>query len=112
MTTKMVFCAALMCAAAAAAANQTHDMLMASSDTKRATALAKWLASNGENCPSVSRTFYQGSDNRDAAYWNAECAGGKSYQIQFPGSTSASPKLMDCAILKAVNGGKCFSKFK
>lgn len=95
-----------------AQANPAHDMISAASEAKRQQALAGLLSKNGERCSAVDRTFYQGSDKSGNAFWNASCRGGKSFLIQVNNDSQGSTRILDCKVLKSVNGGTCFTKFK
>lgn len=103
---------AVMTITATVKANPAHDMISAASETKRQQALAGLLSSSGEKCGAVDRTFYQGSDKSGNAFWNASCRGGKSFVIQVNNDRQGSTRILDCKVLKAVNGGTCFTKFK
>lgn len=98
--------------ASVAQANPAHDMISAASETKRQQALAGLLSGSGEKCGAVDRTFYQGSDKSGNAFWNASCRGGKSFLIQVNNDRQGSTRILECKVLKAVNGGTCFTKFK
>lgn len=66
----------------AAYSNAAHDQLSAMSDHQRSTALAAFLGKSGERCSEVTKTFYQGSDKKGNAFWNAACAGGEAGTCQ------------------------------
>lgn len=100
-----VFCTTM------AIANPANDRLKAMPPEKRAGALALFLQQSGEKCPSVSRTFYQGSGKNGDAFWDATCAGGKSWAIQVKNDSVGSTRILDCAVMKALHAGTCFSKF-
>jgi hypothetical protein len=57
-------------------------MMSSASEEKRQQALGRLLSDGGEKCTKVDRTFYQGSDKNGNAFWNASCAGGKSFLVQ------------------------------
>lgn len=73
---------------------------------------ALYLTQSNENCPDVSKAFYQGSDKKGAAFWNIQCTPGKSYVIKMENDAAGSSRILDCQVLNAVNGGTCFTKFK
>lgn len=93
-------------------ANRAHDQISAMSEDQRRNVLALFLSKSGEKCNAVSRTFYQGSDRRGNAFWNAACVGGESFVIQVNNDSGGSTRILSCKVLKAVNGGTCFTKFK
>lgn len=98
--------------AAAAQANPAHDMISSVSEAKRQQVFTRFLSDSGEKCSSVDRTFYQGSDKKGNAFWNASCAVGKSFLIQVNNDKQGSTRILGCNVLKAVNGGTCFKTLK
>ena len=82
------------------------------SEEQRQKYFAFYLTRSDENCPTVSKAFYQGSDKKGAAFWNIQCTPGKSYAVQMKNDAVGSSRILDCQVLKAVNGGTCFTKFK
>ncbi|MFZ2627533.1 MAG: hypothetical protein WAX67_01475 [Rugosibacter sp.] len=98
--------------ALAAHANPAHDQLSSMSEQQRQSVLAMFLVKSGEQCSSVTKTFYQGSDKKGNAFWNAACTGGTSFVIQVNNDATGSTRILSCKVLKAVNGGTCFTKFK
>jgi hypothetical protein len=97
--------------ALAAHANPAHEQLSSMSEQQRRSVLATFLVKSGEQCSSVTKTFYQGSDKKGNAFWNAACAGGDSFVIQVNNDATGSTRILSCKVLKAVNGGTCFTKF-
>lgn len=94
-----------------AAANPAHRQISSMDEAGRAGFFSKYLSSNGERCPSVTRTFYQGSDSRGAAFWSVQCSGGKAFQLMINNDAGGSAKLLDCDFVKAINAGTCFKRF-
>jgi hypothetical protein len=92
-------------------ANPAHEQLMRMSGTERNAALTNFLKSSGEKCDSVTRSFFQGSDRRGNAFWNAACRNGQAFVIQVNNDAVGSTRIMSCAMLKAMNAGECFKKF-
>lgn len=83
---------------------------MSISPKERAATLAGVV---GEGCKG-KRAFYQGSGTspitkKDIAIWNVECTNGKSYVIEV--RPDGSGGVLECSVLAAMNGGKCFKKF-
>ena len=95
-----------------ALANEVHDLLMGMTEEKRAYALARLLERSGERCPSVRRTFYQGSDNNGNAFWNADCVAGSSWVMQINNDSRGSMRIAKCSAIKAISGLACFTKLK
>jgi hypothetical protein len=97
---------------AGAFANQIHDQVAALSEEQRQGVLGRMLVREGETCPSVSRTFYQGSSRDRAAFWSVSCNGGKDWQIMIKDDPRGDIKILDCATMKALKGPACFTRFK
>jgi hypothetical protein len=95
-----------------ASANPAHDQVSSMSEQQRQLVFAAFLAKSGEHCSSVTKTFYQGSDKQGNAFWNAACNKGDSFVIQVNNDATGSTRILSCKMLKAVNGGTCFTKFK
>jgi len=96
----------------AAHANPAHDIISGMSEGNRKETFAALLSRGGEKCPTVSRTFYQGSDSKGDAFWNASCVGGQSWLVQVSNDAQGSTRVMSCTMLKAMNAGTCFTKLK
>ena len=94
--------------AASAFANEGHQLLLSQTKAERATTLAGILQTSGKTCAEVSRSFLQGTDEHQAAYWNAECSGGETYVIQIP--VSHQTRVLECKIM-AMIGVECFTRF-
>jgi hypothetical protein len=93
-------------------ANPAHDQLSSMPEEQRRAFFTKFLIKSGEKCSSVTKTFYQGSDKKGNAFWNAACSGGASFVIQVNNDATGSTSILSCKVLKAVNAGTCFTKFK
>jgi len=89
-------------------ANEGHQLLLSQSKAERAITLAGILQTSGKACAEVSRSFLQGTDEHQAAYWNAECSGGETYVIQIP--VSNRTRVLECKIM-ALIGVECFTRF-
>lgn len=95
--------------AAPAFANEGHQLLLSQNKAERATTLAGILQTSGKTCVEVSRSFLQGTDESQAAYWNAECSGGETYVIQIP--VSSQTRVLECKVM-AMIGVECFTRFE
>lgn len=95
----------------AAHANPAHDQLSSMSEQQRRSVLASFLVKSGEQCSSVTKTFYQGNDKKGNAFWNAACTGGDAFVIQVNNDAKGSTRILDCKVMKAVKAGTCFKKF-
>ncbi len=95
--------------AAPAFANEGHQLLLSQSEAERAITLAGILQTSGKTCATVSRSFLQGTDEDQAAYWNAECSGGETYVIQIP--VNNRTRALECKIMARV-GVECFTRFE
>ena len=96
----------------AANANPINDQIAALTEEKRQTIFARMMQREGEKCPEVSRTYFQGSASDRSAFWSISCTGGKNWQIMIKNTAQGDIKMLDCATLKAVGGGQCFVAFK
>src|ERR1700736_6484656 len=102
-------------------ANETHNKLMALTETQRAAFFTTFLQKSGEVCDGVIRTFYQGSEKvSDEASWNVECKDKHTYSIGIRADATGSTIIIGCEELKAANlllskgksvGTECFQKF-
>ena len=101
----------LVCALAAASANanEVSELLEQQGANERAEILASVLHQSGKGCGQVTRTFLQGSDSDDAAYWNVSCSNGEAFSIQIPADPSAKSRTMECSMMKML-GIDCFKK--
>lgn len=93
---------------AVAGPNASQDALSTLSESKRNSAFTSILS--GEKCGTVTRSMYQGSDNRNNVFWSLECNNGEAYQIMIAANTTGSTRLLNCKVLKAVNSS-CFKRF-
>jgi hypothetical protein len=72
--------------------------------------LASLVHQSGKACGKATRTFLQGYDKEDAAYWNVACENGRSYCFQVPADPAANTRILDCSFMKSI-GVECFKKF-
>lgn len=93
-----------------ASANDVSKRIESKSSSEKAEIFTNLLHQSGEGCGKVTRTFLQGYDKDDAAYWNVSCNNGQSYNVQVPANPSANTKIMECSIMKSI-GVECFKKF-
>lgn len=78
-------------------------------DAQRATTLRTNVVSAGEECPAVTRTFFQGTDPNDGTeYWNVACGTSGDYTIMVG---AGDTHVMSCAAAKGVTGVDCFTAF-
>lgn len=91
-------------------ANDVSKLIESKTSSERASILANLLHQSGKGCGKANKTFLQGYDKDNAAYWNVSCNNGQSYNIQVPESPSAKTRIMECSIMKAI-GIECFTKF-
>jgi hypothetical protein len=90
--------------------NPAHDLLMKRSDTGRNVAFAALMMAGGEHCGAVTRNFFQGFHESDA-FWNITCTDGRSWVVTVKGDAAGSTQILDCAVLKVMGAGECFTKF-
>jgi hypothetical protein len=94
-----------------AQANPAQDRLSAMSEGERQSTFAAFLATSGERCANVTKTFYQGDDSHGNAFWNVACGKANSYVIQINNDSVGSTQILSCRVLEAMKGGHCFKKF-
>ncbi|MFV8819680.1 hypothetical protein [Haliea sp. E17] len=92
------------------AANQLSDILESKPPSEQEQIFLNVLIQSGKPCGKVTRTFLQGSDKDDAAYWNVACDNGQSYVVQIPADPTSKTRVLDCSLMKAM-GSECFTKF-
>ena len=92
-------------------ANEVSKILESKPSSERASILANILHKSGKGCGKATKTFLQGYDKEDAAYWNVSCNNGQSYNVKVPANPSAKTRIMECSIMKAI-GVECFKKFR
>lgn len=92
--------------------NPAHDRLQRMSSADRNSFLTKWAQGSGESCDVVIRSFHQGTGKTGDVFWNVACRNGQAYSIMIYNDAEGSNKVVSCAVLKALNGGECFKKFK
>ena len=95
-----------------AVANPINDQVAALSEEKRQGLFARMMQREGERCTSINRTFFQGSSSDGSTFWSVACAGGKDWQIMIKNTAQADMKLLECSVIKALNAGQCFTKFR
>ena len=91
--------------------NEAHQIVSRMSDSQRNSTFEKFMARSGEDCPTVQRNFFQGTDKRGNATWNVACSNKKSFAITIYNDSQGSTKILNCAALKAVANVDCFKKF-
>jgi hypothetical protein len=88
----------------AAQGSEAQQRLLALREDVRRLTFQMILASAGESCDSVARTYYQGN-TQYSAVWNVDC-GGKAYAIYI--DPHGNTKLIDCRVRAALEGRSCF----
>ncbi|MFQ5965807.1 MAG: hypothetical protein ACE5KZ_16160 [Candidatus Scalinduaceae bacterium] len=91
-------------------ANEAHDRLVEMTTSERNKTFGKLLRDSGESCNSVTRSFFQGFDKDNAAYWSVACSNDRSFSVQFKDDSEGSTRIVDCELLKML-GVNCFEKF-
>jgi hypothetical protein len=92
-----------------AEANKTSEYLESISPSEQASILLKVINHEKHRCDKLTRTFLQGYERDDAAYWNVSCGNGHSYNIQVQPSKSLVTRVADCELMKKA-GVECFKK--
>ena len=85
--------------------------IQAGVDAQRATTFRTDVVSAGQDCPAVTRTFFQGTDPNDGTeYWNVACGTSGDYAILTKAGEDA--RVMRCAAARDVTGVECFTAFE
>ena len=80
-------------------------------DAQRATTLRTDVVSAGNDCPAVTRAFFQGADPAEGTeYWNVACGTSGDYAIVTKAGEDA--RVMTCAAARDVTGVDCFTAFE
>jgi hypothetical protein len=90
-------------------ANIANNILLSRTSEQKTAILSNIVNSAGEECIPI-RSFYQGVDIYDAAYWNLACANGRSFVIQISNDDEARTTIFQCEALKSL-GAECFKRF-
>lgn len=93
-------------------ANPAHEQLSNMAEPKRRDLMAFILKKSGEKCTKVTRTFYQGQDDKGNAFWNAACSEGGHYSILITNDEKGSTRVLNCKVLQELKAPPCFKKFK
>lgn len=102
----------LLTASTLSLSDPAHTQIFAMTEADRQAFMFNFLNSSGEKCSQVTKTFYQGSDGQGNAFWSVACARGDAVQIIISNNATGSARLLSCKVLKAINAGTCFTKFK
>jgi hypothetical protein len=88
-----------------AAANQAHDRIFKLPESKRNEVLTEFMARSGDSCM-VKKSFFQGFDDRNSAFWSVACSNNKAYSVML--NDDGSSMIFDCKVLKAKMKIDCF----
>ena len=105
----------LICGSSAhgAPSNEVGTQVAALPEEQRQVFFARVLQREGERCPTVTRTFLQGSATDGAMFWSVACGGGgEEWQVMIANTPGGAGKIIECSVLKLLNGPFCFTKFK
>jgi hypothetical protein len=91
-----------------AAANQAHDRIFKLPEPKRIEVLTEFMARSEESCM-VTKSFFQGFDDRNTAFWSVSCSNKKAYSIML--NDDGSNVVRDCKAQKTVMKIDCFKAF-
>jgi hypothetical protein len=86
--------------------NVGHAWLLKQTDEARGEMLAGVLEGSGKPCTPV-KTFFQGIDKENQAYWNIRCDSMNEYAIGLPQDPAKSTRILECEMLKLV-GSECW----
>jgi hypothetical protein len=91
-----------------ASANQAHDRIARLPQSQRNEFLTEFMSRSGDPCD-VTKSFFQGFDERKAAFWSVACSNKKTYSIML--NDDGSNTILDCKSLKARSNVDCFRPF-
>jgi hypothetical protein len=95
-----------------AATNPSHERILKLSPAERAKLFTTFLSRGHQACPGgVVRTFFQGMDPQNAAYWDAACQKGMLYSIRVSPDAAGSTKILACHVQEKMSGVPCFVSF-
>jgi hypothetical protein len=87
--------------------NVAQDRLATFVDSEQAAFLG---AAVEEGCAGT-RAYFMGMDRENDAFWSIGCASGESYSVEILPDSTGSTRVLECSVLKAVAGMRCFTKF-
>jgi hypothetical protein len=90
-------------------ANIANNILLSRTSDQKTQILSNIVNSAGEECI-PTRSFYQGVDIYDAAYWDLACSNGRSFVIQISNDDQAMTTIFQCSTMKSL-GAECFKRF-
>lgn len=93
---------------ASVAGCDSRSALVSMGPEQRTKELGAILNASGKSCV-PSKSFYQGSDSDDSAYWSVACTNGHAYGVQIPAQENAKARILSCDLMKAI-GVECFRK--
>lgn len=108
---KYILLVVMISMAPVAHSNEVSDFLKAETKQERRRIFGEVIHQSEKACGKVTKTFFQGRDRDDAAYWSVACSGGNSYSVQIPADSNASARVLECSLLEAL-GIKCFKKLQ
>jgi hypothetical protein len=91
-------------------ANELGDKVNAMTESGRRTFTGLIVRQTGAQCPTVQRTFFQGTKDKSAV-WNITCNSRDSYALVFDDDAANSTHIMKCSEVTALVGVACFKKF-
>lgn len=90
--------------------NVAHSLILKKRASDQAVFLG-WVAQKAGFKCTGAKTFFQGFDADQAAYWNVRCTNGKEYGVQIAADAGGSTSVLECNLLEFLTKGKCFQKF-
>jgi hypothetical protein len=79
---------------------------------QRARLLGAVVASAGETCDEVTRSFHQGTSPGGDTTWNVACRDGHEFAVLIKNDSTGSTRVLSCDVMRAVGKVDCFEKFR
>lgn len=81
------------------ATNKAHSILVKMAESERARNLGLVVDGGENSCIGASKSYFQGFDENNAAYWNITCSDGARYGVQIAADSGGSSRVMECSLL-------------
>jgi hypothetical protein len=70
-----------------------------------------YMLASGEQCGTVTRSFYQGSTPSGEVIWNIDCSATGDWQIMMEPNSTGSTRVMECSTVRAL-GIRCWQRYR
>jgi hypothetical protein len=90
--------------------NPAQRLLARMSDADRNLHWQAYMVASGEQCGTVTRSFYQGSTKKGQIIWNIDCSATGDWQLMIEPNSAGSTKIMSCDTVRAL-GMECWHRY-